>query len=163
MRKAKVIVVSGTPATGKTSLAKKISEELGYEYLDVNKVIKGNKLCEDYDKARHCNVVDVEKLNKVLIMLIESSEKDLVIDSHMAQFLPKDYVDLVIITKCKLNELKKRLHERKYPSTKVRENLDSEIFDICLSEAKEQNHTILEIKTDEEIEMKKIKEKLSSL
>ncbi|MBU0461983.1 MAG: AAA family ATPase, partial [Nanoarchaeota archaeon] len=130
MRKNKVIVVSGTPATGKTELAKLISKELRYKYLDVNQVIKENNLCEDYDKARHCNVVDINKLSKALIKIITSSKESLVIDSHMAHFLPKEYIDLVIITKCGLKALKERLEKRDYPDAKIRENLDAEIFDI---------------------------------
>ncbi|MFC1755610.1 adenylate kinase family protein [Thermoproteota archaeon] len=160
MENKKIIVVSGTPATGKTTIAKKLSEYLKYRYVDVNKVIKDNNLCEDYDKARHCNVVDVNRLNVILIKLIDDSEESLVIDSHMAHFLPKDKVDLVIITKCGLKELERRLHEREYPEAKVRENLDSEIFDICLVEAKEKGHDIIEINTDKEINIKIIKNKI---
>jgi len=153
----KVIVVSGTPATGKTTLAKMIAEK-GLKYIDVNSVIKKEGLCEDYDKARHCNIVDVEKLNKALLKIIETSKKDLVIDSHLAHFLPKERVDLVIITKCGLKELKRRLEGRDYPEAKIRENLDSEIFDICLVEAKEKGHKILEVNTDRKISEKKIEE-----
>lgn len=150
-----VIVVSGTPATGKTTVAKKIAKACGYKYVDVNKIIKENKLCEEYDKARHCNIVDVEKLKQVLANEIAKGA-DLVIDSHMAHFLGKKYVDLVVITTCELKTLEKRLRERKYPESKVRENLDAQIFEICKVEAEEAGHTILEIDTEKEIEIKKI-------
>jgi len=158
----KVITVTGTPATGKTTLAKQIASSLGYDYIDVNSVIKEHGLCEDYDKARHCTVVDIDKLNAVLLAIIDKSSSDLVIDSHMSHFLPHDKVDLVIITKCSLKELEKRLKDRHYPKTKVRENLDSEIFDICLVEAQEQGHTILEVDTDSEVDIDKIKKKLKN-
>jgi len=61
----------------------------------------------------------------------------------LAQYIPQKHVDLCIITKCDLKELNKRLKKRKYIKEKTRENLDSEIFDICLNEAAEKGHTIL--------------------
>ena len=39
----------------------------------------------------------------------------------------------------------KRLKKKKYSKSKVRENLDVEIFDVCLNEAKENKHKIIVI------------------
>ena len=139
----KTIIVSGTPGTGKTELAKALSKKLKYKYLDVNKLIKENSLSDGYDKKKECEIVDTEKLSKFLIDFIKKSKQNLVVDSHLAHYLPKKYIDLCIITKCELKELKKRLEKRKYNKEKIRENLDSEIFEICLSEAIENGHTIL--------------------
>lgn len=153
----KAIVVSGIPATGKTTIAKKLADAMNCKYLDVNVVIKDENLCEDYDKARHCNVVDIDKLVAALVKVIENSSEVLVIDSHMAHFLPKEYVKVVLITKCSLKTLEKRLHSREYPESKVRENLDSEIFDICKVEAEEKGHKVIEVNTDSEVNIKEIK------
>jgi broad-specificity NMP kinase len=46
------------------------------------------------------------------------------------------------VCKCELKKLKKRLEKRKYSQKKIRENVDSEIFDICLNEAVEKGHQI---------------------
>ena len=143
----KTIIVSGTPGTGKTELAKALARKLNYKYVDVNKLIKDNNLSDGYDKKKECEIVDTEKLSKFLIDIIKNSKESLVIDSHLAHYLPKKYIDLCIITKCGLKELKKRLEKRKYSKEKIRENLDSEIFDICLNEAIEKGHTILIIDT----------------
>ena len=64
------------------------------------------------------------------------------IDSHLSHYLPPKYVSLCIVTKCELKNLEKRLKKRGYVQTKIRENLDCEIFDICLNEAKENKHKI---------------------
>lgn len=142
----KVIVVSGTPGTGKTKVAKELAKKKGHKYIDVNKLIKEHKLYDSYDRKRKTYVVDVARLNKCLIALIKKSKKSLVIDSHLAHHLPKKYVDLCIITKCDLKNLKRRLERRGYSKVKIRENLDSEIFDVCLNEAKEFGHRIKIIK-----------------
>ena len=151
-----VICVSGIPCTGKTTLARKLSKQFNYKYIDVNKIIKDNKLNEKYDKKRRCYIVDIKKLNKLLIKLINAKE-NLVIDSHLSHYLSKKYVDLCIITKCDLKVLEKRLKKRKYNKSKIRENLDCEIFDVCLNEAKERKHKIIEIDTTKRINIKWIK------
>ena len=134
---AKVIVVTGTPGTGKTTVAKKIAKLLGYRYVDVNQVITHHKLSEGYDRKRKCKIIDTKRLNLILIKLITASKEGLVIDSHLSHFLPKKYVDICIVTRCKLKTLKRRLSKRGYDKNKVQENLESEIFEICLTEAKE--------------------------
>ena len=55
-----IIIVSGTPGTGKTTLAKKIANKLKYKYLDVKRLITANKIAETYDKKRKCHVVDTK-------------------------------------------------------------------------------------------------------
>ncbi|MBT7170028.1 AAA family ATPase, partial [Candidatus Woesearchaeota archaeon] len=91
-----IIIVSGSVGTGKTTLSKKISKTLNYEYLDVSKLIKDKKLADDYDTENKCAIVDVKKLNKVLIEIIKKSE-NLIIDSHLSHYLPKKYVDFCIV------------------------------------------------------------------
>ena len=149
------IAISGTPGTGKTTLAKKLAKSLNYKYLDVNKLIKSNKLAESYDKKRKCIIIDIKKLNKILIKEIKKNP-NLIIDSHLSHYLPKKYLDLCIITKCSLKILEKRLKKKKYSKQKTRENLDCEIFDICLNEAKELKHRILIIDTTKRPNLNKI-------
>mgnify|MGYP000481934258 CR=1 FL=1 len=147
----KVIVVTGTPGTGKTTLAKRIAREKKYKYFDVNALIKDKKLRESYDMKRQTYNVNVKKLNKFLLKLIleekDKKTKGMVLDSHLSHYLPARYVDLCVVTKTDLKRLKRRLEKRGYSKNKVRENLDAEIFDVCLQEAKEEGHKVSIIKT----------------
>ena len=145
----KAIIVTGSVCSGKTTLAKKLAKRRNYKYVDVNKVIKENKLSESYDAILDSYIVDENKLVEVLKDLIKKSKKQLIIDSHMSHHLPKEYVELCIVTKCELKELKRRLQARKYSEAKIRNNLDAEIFDVCLVEAKEAGHQIKVIDTTE--------------
>jgi adenylate kinase len=143
----KVIIITGTPCTGKTTLAKRISKERGLLYIDANEVIRKNNLRESYDRKNRCYVVDEKKLGKALATIIKRSKRDIIIDSHMSHYAPSDLVDLCIVTKCSLKALKRRLESRGYPKAKVRDNLDSEIFDICLNEATELGHKVKVVDT----------------
>ena len=148
----KVIIVSGTPGTGKTALSKKLALRLHYCYFDVNNFIAKNKLYESYDRKRKTKIVDTDKLNKKLIQEIKNYRKlkkinGIIIDSHLSHYLPKKSVDLCIITKCGIKELNKRLKKKGYGKNKIQENLQAEIFDICMSEAKERKHKVIVVDT----------------
>ena len=143
----KVICVSGSVCSGKTTYAKKLARKLKARYIDVSQVIKENRLSEGYDKKRECIIVDVRKLNKILEEIIKKSKESLVIDSHLSHFLSPKLVDYVVITKTSLKKLRKRLKRRKYSKEKIDENLEVEIMDVCLNEAKELGHKIKIVNT----------------
>ena len=148
----KIIAISGTPGTGKTTLAKNLAQKLNFLYLDVNEIISKYKLAEGYDKKRKTGIVDIKKLNKFLINKIKTIKKSkkyagIIIDSHLSHYLPRKYVDFCIVTKCGINELNKRLKKKKFNRNKIQENIQAEIFDICYNEAKERKHKIIVMDT----------------
>ena len=151
----KIIIVSGSVGTGKTTLSKKLSKVLDYKYLNVSKLIKDKKLSDGYDPENKCEIVDVKKLNKVLIEIIKKS-KNLIIDSHLSHYLPKKYVDLCIVTTCDISILRDRLKKRKYSANKIKDNVEAEIFDTIVIEAKEKKYNLLVVNTSEGYKLKDI-------
>ena len=144
-----IIIVTGSVGTGKTTIAVALSKRLRYSYANLNELIKKNKLQGRYIKKLDTYGVDVKKLNKFLVKLILSSKGNLLIDSHLSHYLPKKYVDYCIVCKCELKTLAERLKTRDYSKVKIRENLDSEIFDVCLIEALENKHKVIVVDTGE--------------
>lgn len=134
-----VIAISGSPGTGKSTLAK-ILEKEGFFRLDLHKHCK--EISTSYDRSKMCYDVDMKRF-KVLVREEIKKHKRLVVDSHISHLLPKKWVDLCIILVCSdLKKLKKRLEKRRYSKQKVRENIDAEIFQICLVEAEEKWHNV---------------------
>ena len=140
------IIVTGTPGTGKTTIARLIAKKLQFQYIDINKVIKEKKLSVFYDKKRKTKVVDEKKLARELIKLIKKNNK-VVIDGHLSHFIPRKYASVCIVTRCDLKTLKRRLGKRHYGKEKIRENLDAELFEVILNEALERKHNVYVIDT----------------
>jgi adenylate kinase len=153
----KVFIVTGTPGTGKTTIAELLVKKYRLRYITVSNIIKDHKLSTGYDKNRNCMIVDEKKLVLILIdkiryyrSLKKSKYRGIVIDSHLSQYLPNKFVDVCIVTKCSLTELKTRLEKRGYNPEKIRENLDAEIFDTCRVEAYERGHNLITLNTDDQ-------------
>jgi adenylate kinase len=165
----KVIIVTGSVGTGKTTLSRKLAKKLNLEYIDVSKLIDTEHISSGYDKKRKCKIIDIKKLNKLLIKLINKCKKliikktkGIVIDSHFSHYLPKRYVDLCIVVKCDLKVIEKRLKKRKYNKDKIKENIECEIFDVCLDEAKRKKHKIVVINTTKGINISEISKKVKA-
>lgn len=143
--KGRIIIVTGTPGTGKTTFAKRLAKDRRYGYVDVNDVVKKHGLSEGYDRKRKTRIVDEKKFAKVLEKMIDNAKKQkkgLVIDSHLSHYINPKYVDLCIVTKCGLKELEKRLKRKGYHKSKIEENIQAEIFDICYIEALERGYKV---------------------
>jgi broad-specificity NMP kinase len=164
------IIVTGSVCTGKTTLSKELAKKLNFQYIDVNKIITDYNLNEGIDKKYKSKIIDEQKLVKTLIKQIplftktkKEREQNFIIDSHMSHHLSRKYVDLCIITKCDLKKLKSRLKKRytKNPS-KVQINLETEIFDTCLIEAKEMRHKIITTDTTTKLNFPELIKKINN-
>ncbi len=149
-----IICISGTPGTGKTFIAKKLSKKLRCNVLEISKFVKSNKIGR-YNKRLRTIDVDINKLNKKIINIIKKN-KNLIVDGHLSHYLPKKYVDLCIIVKCDLKILERRLEKRGYNKQKIKDNLEAEIFDISLDEAYKNKHNIIVIENSGKFDIKPV-------
>lgn len=153
--KMKTIIITGTPGTGKTEFSRILSKKSGYIHINLNEIIKKERWFDSFDKENDCVVVDEKKLAKNLKKMIskfkKQGKKGLIIDSHIAQCLPKSMVDLCIVLKCELKELRKRLTKRKYHEKKIMDNLEAEIFKVCEEEANKRKYKVIIVESTKRI------------
>ncbi|MFW5852888.1 MAG: AAA family ATPase [Nanoarchaeota archaeon] len=155
-----IIAITGTPGTGKTTLAKEISEKTSIPIIDIDRFLD-DKTVLKYDQERETKIVDEEKLAKIVERyILKESITDGIIDSHLSHYFSTKIVDICIVISCDIKILKKRLEKRGYNELKVSENLETEAFDEILHEAEESGHNIIHIDNSKKIDVKKIIEQI---
>ena len=126
-----IILISGTPGTGKSTISTYLSKILSAKYIDVGKFAVMEKLYSSYDEDRQSFIVDIERLQKRLKEIIEEEGNDIILDTHIVDVVPSNYVDFVIILRTDPRILEKRLQKKGYPKKKVKENVQAEILGTC--------------------------------
>lgn len=153
-----IIAITGTPGTGKTTLAKKLAKKLDYPILDVNEFIKEHEdVVLEYDKERETKIVEENMLIDLIVEHIKTEGiLDLIVESHLAHYLPSKVVGKCLVLSCDLKKLKERLEERGYNELKIKENLEAETFDTILQESMDEGHDVIQIDTSKKFSLSNI-------
>jgi adenylate kinase len=131
----KVIIISGTPGTGKTTISNNLLNYINAKVISLNELVIERNFVVEYDQERETSIIDEEKLLKFLNKMIKNRMKNsidyLIIEGHFSDMIPEEYMDLVFILRCHPDELFVRLKKRGYKSKKILENVQSEILGSC--------------------------------
>ena len=128
------VALTGTPGTGKTTAANRLSDDV----VHLNDVVREEALWTERDDERDSLVVDVEALADWVDAHVDAGGPDgdttdvVVLESHLAHLLD---VDRVVVLRCRPDVLEARLRDRGETEAKSRENAESEALDVVLSEA----------------------------
>jgi len=133
----RVILITGTPAVGKTTTAKQLTTKLGADYINLTDYAKTNGLTLGEDKERKTIIIDETKMRKKLAETIKTADKtDVIVDGHYAAAVtPTELVTKVFVLRRNPKELKTFMIKRGFEGAKLWENLSAEILDVCLVEA----------------------------
>jgi adenylate kinase len=135
----RVILITGTPCVGKTTTAKQLAAKLGAQYINLTDFAKTNNLTLGEDKERQTIIIDEEAMGQKIDETIETSKNaNIIIDGHYASAVtPTKHVSHVFVLRRNPKELKEFMEKCGYSGSKMLENLQAEILDICLGEAVE--------------------------
>ena len=131
------VLITGTPGTGKSSLAERVAAAAGMTQYDVSKIAKAENLCESYDEAMDTHVIDEDKVLDHMEERLGTEEGGVVVDYHSCDLFPERWFDLVVVLTCDNTELYERLESRGYSEKKIRENVECEIFQTVVEEARD--------------------------
>ena len=141
LSKDTVIFISGTPCTGKTTVANDLNEYLSDNGFD-SKLIKindfafENDLVIGEDPDKFYKVIDIDGLNDCLNEEItQISNSILIVEGHLSHLC--EGADKMIVLRLNPSILKDRLEERNYSESKIQENLEAEALAVCSVEAYE--------------------------
>lgn len=78
------------------------------------------------------------------------SDGGYILDWHACDLFPERWIDLVIVLRCDSTLLYDRLTARGYKGKKLEENMDSEIMQVLLDEAREsyKEEIVVELKSE---------------
>ncbi|KAA1479344.1 P-loop containing nucleoside triphosphate hydrolase protein [Dentipellis sp. KUC8613] len=135
-RKSPIIVITGTPGTGKSTHAALLAEEspVPLQHINVGEWVKERGLHEGYDEEWQSYTVDEDKVLDEIEPL--TAEGGLILDWHTCEAFPERWADLVVVLRCDHTLLWERLEKRNYPLKKIQENNEAEIMDVVIDEAR---------------------------
>ena len=132
----KVILVTGTPGVGKTTVSHKLASKLDALHIGITELVKKKKLITSVDEDRLTLIADTEKVSKQLQEILAKAEGNIIIEGHYAvDVVPKKDVNTVFVLRRDPRDLKVALEKRGYEEKKLWENLAAEILDVCLWDA----------------------------
>jgi len=116
-----VVGVTGTPGTGKKSVAPLLAERLGRGCLGLNDFARSHGLVKGQEGE-----VDPLALKRALARELRG---DMVVFGHLLpEVLGKSSVEKVVVLRCEPAVLKGRLRPRRYPAQQVVDNLEAELI-----------------------------------
>jgi len=133
----RVILITGTPCTGKTTTAKQLTQKLNAEYINLTDFAKAHNLILGEDKERQTTIIDEQAMRKKLKETIEKSNyANIIVDGHYAASVTSNsQVTNVFVLRRNPIELKEFMQKCGFSEAKLYENLSAEILDSCLVEA----------------------------
>jgi adenylate kinase len=134
------IALSGTPGTGKTTVA----QLLPYRVMDINALVKAG-MNLGIDPVRGCLEADMDRLDKHLAEAEIDGQETVILEGHFSHH----FADRCIVLRLAPPQLNLRLKDRGYGEDKIRENLEAEALDVILVEATEMCRQVDEIDTTE--------------
>eukprot|EP00441_Pelagodinium_beii_P014342 CAMPEP_0197654028 /NCGR_PEP_ID=MMETSP1338-20131121/38448_1 /TAXON_ID=43686 ORGANISM="Pelagodinium beii, Strain RCC1491" /NCGR_SAMPLE_ID=MMETSP1338 /ASSEMBLY_ACC=CAM_ASM_000754 /LENGTH=173 /DNA_ID=CAMNT_0043229395 /DNA_START=60 /DNA_END=581 /DNA_ORIENTATION=- len=149
------VLVTGTPGVGKSTFCEALATSAGFRHLEVSKMVREQKLYREWDDEMDCSIFDEDMVGDALEPLLDDG--GCLVDFHSSAPLDDRWFDLVVVLRADTNTLYSRLEKRHYPESKIKGNVEAEIFQTCLEEAREvfeeSDVKIWEIQHDNQEEM----------
>ena len=139
LSKDTVIFISGTPCTGKTTVASDLNDYLSQNgfhsrLIKVNDFAIENGLVLGEDPDKFYKVIDIDGLNECLNEEISQiGNSILIVEGHLSHLC--EGADKMIVFRLNPSILKGRLEERNYSKSKIQENHEAEALAVCSAEA----------------------------
>ena len=144
-----MIVVSGTPGTGKTLVARLLAKDLGLRYVSSSVMLKALGAVRPDPTGRYTYLTGREGVRRALGTLREAETPVVVETVYPSLWLEEGEEDTVFVVLLRTDpfELYERLARRGWPPEKVAENVLAEILGVIAGELADYWHMVFEVDT----------------
>lgn len=124
---------------GKTRLCQQLcSSNKSLRYINIIELARQQKFLLHYDDENQCEILNDDAINDYLDEEYFQNSTGLLIDYHSAGLIPDaNQIQGVVVLRCAEEILKERLKQGNSSTKKIEENIQSEVFQMCLNEARE--------------------------
>ena len=177
------ILITGTPGVGKSNLCRALLEKdpTGIQWINIGAYAKEHELLGQYDETYQCHELEEDKiiddLENTMDRISEPKNAELsssskrqcttvLIDHQVTDFFPERWFDIVFVLRTDNTILYDRLGKngRGYSGKKLEDNIECEIFQTILDEAKESypEEIVHELPSNTENDLKQNVERIIS-
>ena len=145
-----IIPVSGVPGTGKSAIARILSQELECVFLEFSTYLIEGGYTERDPSGRRTLLIREEGLRSALRSLSEFKARCLILASLFPAVTVEELDNLIpfiVLLRCSPLELMRRLEARAWPRGKVIENVLAEAFNSLAEELVGYEHYVIEVDT----------------
>ncbi|CAN6871293.1 unnamed protein product [Brassica oleracea var. botrytis] len=142
------LLITGTPGTGKSTTASALAEATNFRYICVGDLVKEKNLHDGWDDQFECHVINEDLVCDELEDVMEGG--GVIVDYHGCDFFPERWFDRVVVLQTENSVLYDRLTKRGYSGTKLTNNIECEIFQVLLEEARDsyQEEIVIALQSD---------------
>ncbi|KAI3896729.1 hypothetical protein MKW98_009582 [Papaver atlanticum] len=127
-------LVTGTPGTGKTITSSQLSEAAEFRHINIGDLVKEKNLHDGWDDELQCHIINEDLVCDELGDIMEQGGN--IVDYHGCDFFPERWFDRVVVLQTDNSVLYDRLSSRGYNGSKLTNNIECEIFQVLLEEAR---------------------------
>lgn len=130
-----IILITGTPGVGKTTVSKILAEKLDARIIHINELVNKKHIYTGIDEEKGYKIVDLDVLFKEVNLIIQENSdcEYIVIEGHLSHLFEKS--DIVIVLRANPHVLRDRMMSKGWKEAKIRENIEAEIIDLCSYES----------------------------
>jgi adenylate kinase len=150
MRTQPNIIITGTPGVGKSSHCEQLAASTGLKHLSISALATERNCITGRDMQLNTSIVDEDLLLDALETMEVPIEGGYLIDWHACDLFPEAWIDLVVVLRAGTETLYDRLVGRGSAANKVEENIDAEVMQVILEEARGafEEEVLVELRSD---------------
>ncbi|KAJ2161377.1 factor activating pos9 [Coemansia sp. RSA 552] len=142
------VLVTGTPGVGKTTTAEMVAAAAGLQKITVGELVKTRGLHDGYNEEFDTYWLNEDKVVDEMEDMMAGG--GMCVDFHTCGLFPERWFDLVVVLRADTAKIYDRLEKRGYRANKIQENIECEIMQVVLDEAREsyRPELVMELTSD---------------